>query len=78
MGLIVTDGATFFSEEKADTNSEIHWLAEGVPAFRLVNTCHSGKYRIEKQVVTDPHRNTLMQRIHFGDITESRGWLAFE
>ncbi len=65
MGLIVTDGADFFSEEKSDTKSEVHWLAEGVPAFRLVNTCRAGRYRIEKQVVTDPQRNTVLQRIQF-------------
>jgi glucoamylase len=65
MGMIVTDGADFFSEEKAETDSEIHWLAEGVPAFRLVNICRSGRYRIEKQVVTDPQRNTVLQRIQF-------------
>jgi glucoamylase len=38
MGLIVTAGADFFSEEKRDADSLVHWLAEGVPAFRLVNT----------------------------------------
>ncbi len=65
MGLIVTDGADFFSEEKSDTESEVHWLAEGVPVFRLVNTCRAGRYRIEKQIVTDPQRNTLLQRIQF-------------
>jgi len=65
MGLIVTDGADFFSEEKTDTDSELHWLAEGVPAFRLVNTCRAGRYRIDKQVVTDPQRNTVLQRIQF-------------
>jgi glucoamylase len=76
MGLMVTDGAEFFSEERTDTNSEIHWLAKGVPAFRLVNTCRSARYRIEKQVLTDPRRNTLMQRVHFvatkGDISDYR------
>ena len=56
MGLIVTDGANFFSEEKRDAHSGVHWLAEGVPAFGLVNTCRSNRYRIEKQVLTDPRR----------------------
>ena len=65
MGLIVTDGVDFFSEEKRDTDSLIYWLADGVPAFRLVNTCRAGRYRIEKQVVTDPQRNTVLQRIQF-------------
>jgi glucoamylase len=65
IGLIVTDGATFCSEEKRDAHSGIHWLADGVPAFGLVNTCRSGRYRIEKQVVTDPddaHRDRVIAR----------------
>ena len=65
MGLIVTDGADFFSEEKRDADSAVHWLADGVPAFRLVNTCRDGRYRIEKQIVTDPHRDTVLQQVRF-------------
>jgi len=39
MGLIVTDGQTFFSEEKRDAQSDISQLAAGVPAYRFRNTC---------------------------------------
>ena len=65
MGLIVTDGARFFSEEKRDAGNAVEWLADGVPGFRLVNTCRDGRYRIEKQIVTDPHRDTVLQRVQF-------------
>jgi glucoamylase len=65
MGLIVTDGANFFSEEKRDADHTVEWLADGVPAFRLVNTCRDGRYRIEKQIVTDPHRDTVLQQVQF-------------
>jgi glucoamylase len=65
MGLIITDGADFFSEEKCDAGHKVEWLADGVPAFRLVNTCRDGRYRIEKQIVTDPHRDTLLQQVRF-------------
>ena len=65
MGFIVTDGRDFFSEEKRDADSVVHWLAEGVPAFRMVNTCREGRYRIEKEIVTDPHRDTVLQKLHF-------------
>ena len=65
MGLIVTDGADFFSEEKRGADSEVHWLADGVPAFRLVNTCREGRYRIEKEIVTDPHRDAVLQQVRF-------------
>ena len=65
MGLIVTDGADFFSEEKRDAEHTVEWMADGVPAFRLVNTCRDGRYRIEKQIVTDPHRDTVLQQVQF-------------
>jgi len=65
MGLIVTDGAEFFSEEKRDADSQVHWMADGVPGFRLINTCRDGRYQIEKQIVTDPHRDTVLQQVHF-------------
>lgn len=65
MGLIVTDGAALFSEEKRDTDSAIRWLAEGVPAYGLINTSRDGRYRIEKQIVTDPQRDTVLQQVRF-------------
>jgi glucoamylase len=65
MGLIVTDGTTFFSEEKRDADSSVRWLAEGVPAFGLINVSRDGRYRIEKQTLTDPHRDTVLQQIRF-------------
>ncbi len=65
LGLIVTDGKAFFSEEKRDAEQTVEWLAEGVPAFKLVNTCRDGRYRIEKQIVTDPHRSTVLQQVEF-------------
>ncbi len=56
LGLIVTAGDGFFSEEKRDATSTMAWMEPGVPAFRLLNTCRSGQYRIEKEIVTDPRR----------------------
>ena len=76
MGLIITAELDFFSEEKRDTHSTINWMAEGVPAFRLINTCKSNRYRIEKRIVTDPHRNVVLQQVHFtplqGEISKYR------
>ncbi len=65
LGLIVTDNAKFFSEEKRDADHKVEWLADGVPAFKLVNTCRNGRYRIEKQIVTDPQRDTVLQQVRF-------------
>jgi glucoamylase len=65
MGLIVTDGQAFFSEEKRHAEHEVSFLAEGVPAYRLVSTCEEGRYRIEKEILSDPTRDAVLQRTHF-------------
>jgi glucoamylase len=36
-----------------------------VPAYRLTNTCLQGRYRIEKEVIADPQRAVVLQRIRF-------------
>src|SRR5258708_21529508 len=64
-GLIVTDGQSFFSEEKRDTASTIRPVADGVPAFSITSTCVAGRYRIEKLVLSDPHRDVVLLRIEF-------------
>jgi glucoamylase len=61
LGLIVTDGHDFFSEEKRHTTMRVEYLAEGVPAFRLVNHCLHDRYTIEKEIIADPTRDVVLQ-----------------
>jgi glucoamylase len=65
MGMIVTDGNEFFSEEKRHTTNQIEYLEKGIPAYRLVNTCLQGRYSIEKEIFSDPHRDVVLQRTSF-------------
>ena len=65
MELIVTDEDSYFSEEKRDTEHSIKWVKEGIPAFQITNVCKQKKYVIEKEVITDPLRNTVLQKIRF-------------
>ena len=65
LGLVVTDGRDFFSEEKRHARHEIACLAEGVPAYRLLNTCTQGRYQIEKEIITDPRRDVVLQYMQF-------------
>ena len=65
LGLLVTDGAEFFSEEKRDTNSEIAPIATGIPGYILTNTCKHGRYRIRKVIIGDPRRDVVLQQIRF-------------
>jgi len=65
LGLIVTDGSSFFSEEKRHCSFENLAIEPGIPAYELVNTSLDGRYRIEKEILTDPYRNVVLQRIRF-------------
>jgi len=71
LGLLVTDGEVFFSEEKRHTYSRLERAAPGVPAFRLTNTCLEERYQIIKEIVADPLREVLLQRIRFTPKTGS-------
>lgn len=74
LGLIVTDGTDFFSEEKRAAASVVRYLAEGVPAYHLTNTCRRGRYLIEKEILSDPAREVLLQDTRFtalqGELTD--------
>ncbi len=65
LGLLVSDGEGFFSEEKTDADSTVRWLADGIPAFHVENVCRSGRYVVKKTIVTDPERHVLLQKTCF-------------
>ncbi len=65
MGLVVTDGNGWMSEEKRDATSEVHRIAVGVPACHLRNVSRDGRYEIVKEVLSDPCRPVLLQRTVF-------------
>ncbi len=64
-GFIVTDGREFFSEEKRHCTFTNVPVEPGVPAYELTSSCMQGRYRIEKEVLTDPWRNVVLQKIRF-------------
>jgi len=65
LSLMVTDGRRFVSDERCDTDRQVEYLAEGVPAYRLTNTCKQGRYRIEKTIIAHPNQSAVLQRIRF-------------
>ncbi|MFI5368524.1 MAG: glycoside hydrolase family 15 protein, partial [Spirochaetia bacterium] len=69
MGMLVTGSNGFFSEEKRHTLHKVALLAPGVPGYRLENTCAQGRYRIEKEIVTDPGREVVLQHTRFLPLT---------
>ncbi len=65
LGFIVTNGRDFFSEEKRHCTFENRPFEPGIPAFELTNTEIGGVYRIHKEVLTDPYRNVVLQKVRF-------------
>jgi len=65
MGLVVTDGREYFSQEKRHAEPRVQYLAPGVPAFRLINTSFDQRYRIEKEIVSDPARDVVLHQTLF-------------
>ena len=67
--LITGDG--FFDEERLDTDTTIEYIHtddEGKPlslAYRITNTDKEGKYEIQKDIFTDPDRQSLFMRVTF-------------
>lgn len=65
MGFIVTNGRDYFSEEKRHCTFENRPFEPGTPAYCLTNTENSGRYRIYKEVLSDPYRSVVLQQVRF-------------
>jgi glucoamylase len=65
LGLMITDGSGYFSEEKRHCSFENLPIEPGVPVYKMTNTALDGRYRIEKEVFSDPYRNVVLQKIRF-------------
>jgi glucoamylase len=68
LGLIVSDGVGFFSEEKRNAWHEISRPEVGVPLYELVNTCVARRYRITKHIASDPAHDVVLQSIRFENL----------
>ncbi len=72
-GFVVTGRDGYFSEEKRDCTHETVAIEDGVPAFSIINTADDGAYRIEKQVIADPARAVILQRMTFSALSGETG-----
>ena len=68
---VVTGPGGFFSEEKRNCASGTQSAAPGIPAYRVENLCTKGRYRISKEILADPARDVLLQRIKFAPLIGS-------
>ncbi len=59
---LVTDGTSFFHEEKRDLDFNIERIADDALGYRCTNTDPGGRYAIVKDVIVNAHLPCLLQR----------------
>ena len=59
---LVTDGSTFFQEEKRDLKIGIDRISDHALGYRCTNADPDGRYTIFKDIIGDPHLPCLLQR----------------
>lgn len=57
---LITDGETFFHDERRATDSQTTRLSADAPGYRVINCDREGRYKIEKQIITAPHAACLL------------------
>src|SRR5207237_1330902 len=53
--LLITDGETFCHEERRDLEHQIEYPEMSTLYYRLINSEPAGRYRVIKEIITDPH-----------------------
>lgn len=59
---LITDGKSFFHEEKRNLTSKSERLSDHTLGYRCTNTDPEGRYAIVKEIITDPHLACVLQR----------------
>jgi glucoamylase len=69
---LVTDGKSFFHEEKRNLTTVTQRMAGSVLGYRIVNRDPDGRYALHKEVVSDPHLPVLLQHVRLETIVPSK------
>ena len=59
---LITDGKSFFHEEKRNLQSKFERLSDHTLGYRCTNSDPDGRYAIVKEIITDPHAACVLQR----------------
>ena len=71
---LITDGASFFHDERRNLATHIEGVSESALGFRVINSDAHGRYSIEKTVIGHPHQDCLLiqTKLHGDSILLSR------
>lgn len=59
---LITDGSTFFHEEKCALESSVERIDKRALGYRITKRDRDGRYSITKEVISDPHLSCVLQQ----------------
>src|SRR4029078_11593110 len=68
---LITDGETFCHEERRDLEHKTEYPEKNALFYRLTTTAPGGRYKIIKDVITDPHLSVFLMSVRFDIIDAS-------
>jgi glucoamylase len=68
---LITDGETFFHEERRDLEYKVNRIERDTLGYRIVNADPQGRYRITKEIICDPHDPCILIRVR---LDAEEGW----
>lgn len=63
LGFLISDGETFFHEEKRDLEHTLEYLDPEALGVRIVGRDPQGLYMLTKEIISDPHQSTVLVRV---------------
>ncbi|HYK38129.1 glycoside hydrolase family 15 protein [Alloacidobacterium sp.] len=63
MQLLITDGETFFHEERRDLDHEFEYVDSDALAVKVRNRDQNGRYTINKVIINDPHYPVVLTHV---------------
>ncbi|MBI3655077.1 MAG: glucan 1,4-alpha-glucosidase [Acidobacteria bacterium] len=70
---LITDGESFFHEEKRDLESKIEYIGRHTLGYRVVSADREGRYCLIKEIISDPHQPCVL--IHARIEAAEKAWL---
>jgi glucoamylase len=72
---LISDGESFFHEERRDLDSSTEYLAGHGLGARVIATAPGGRYRLVKEIITDPHQPCVLINVRLEGDAELLGKL---
>ncbi len=63
LGFLISDGETFFHEEKRDLDHTFDYIDPDALGVRIVSRDPKGRYALTKEIIADPHQSTVLVHV---------------